>query len=124
MDLSLKSTLAIVSSLSFYALVAAAGQNDVRGAITLQNVDCPWYRGSFFAAQMLINYSEDCNGYATIPRVIHEGEGITWNLPFGANGNCRYKISGSVNALPIVARNQLVIFKMYYGECRATVINK
>lgn len=123
MRLSQKSTLGIVSGLSFYALAALAGEDDIRGSILVQNVDCPWYRGSLFAVQMVVNQTEGCYGYASWPKIVHEGESASWDLPFGTNGNCTYKVSGSVHHLPTVGRNQKAVFQMYYGECRATISN-
>ena len=121
MRLSLKSSFGMIGALTLYAIVATAGENDIRGSVIIQNVDCPWYKGSLFAAQMLIDQTEGCYGWASWPRTVHPGESLSLDLPFGTNGKCIYRISGSVNHIPKVGRNQKAVFQMYYGECRATI---
>lgn len=123
MRFSLKVRSALLLSLSLYSFAAMASLNTVRGNIVIENVDCFWYKASLFAAQMIVDYTEGCSGYATFPRVIHEGQSVSLEVPFGTNGACIYRVTGSVSDVPKVGRNQKVTFKNYYGQCRATISN-
>lgn len=113
----------VFSVLACNAVAAVAAQTDTMGSVTIENVDCPWYRGSYFAAQMMVDYDKGCNGYATGPIVINEGESKTWIIPFGTKGECTYRISGSVDHLPLVKKDQKVVFKMdSHGLCTGNII--
>ncbi len=115
--------VALFAVLSFNALVINAAQNDTKGYITIENVDCPWYRGSFFAAQMTVEQGYGCYGYATGPVVLNEGEAKSWILPFGDIGLCTYRISGSIDHLPVLKINQKVVFKMdSHGLCTGNIV--
>lgn len=113
---------ALFAALSFNAVIINAAQTDTKGYITIENVDCPWFRGSYFAAQMNIDHSNGCYGYATGPVVLNEGETKSWILPFGTVGACTYRISGSIDHLPVLKRNQKVVFKMdSHGLCTGNI---
>jgi hypothetical protein len=123
MKLPLMARVGLIAALAANVMVAVAAQDDIRGAITIINKDCPWHTGSLFAVQMQIDHSQGCYGAASFPRILSPGESVTLDLPFGTNGLCVYNVSGSRNQIPQARINQTVTFSNYYGECRATITN-